>query len=380
MKNLFAPFAILAAIMMQIFPAMAQTQAQEKVDEALRGFLQTPFMTRFQDMRSEAEATVRSFKQEQNRYRPQDVARVQVAYDQTARRFNMVLENIKSDFLNSEKMKFIAKFPETYSQGMELELYRLSDFYAQNFQQALSDVTGSSVDGSPLVLILAELIGLTKGLVGHLNELKRQSRLYTEASLNRFLVQPYRFPSWQEIQVDGSYTPQSTYNDPYNTGNTGGYNQQPYNTNTGGYNQPYTDPNNTGNTGGYNQQPYTDPYNTGNTGGYNQQPYNTNNGGYNQPYTDPYNTGNNGSNYNTQQPYNNTGGYNQQQQPYNNGGYTQQPANPNYPSSNLYGNAADSTLQDNGPVVYPPPPAKGQQQPAPPVNTGKTKNKQHQEQ
>ena len=335
MKNLFAPFAILAAIMMQIFPAMAQTQAQEKVDEALRGFLQTPFMTRFQDMRSEAEATVRSFKQEQNRYRPQDVARVQVAYDQTARRFNMVLENIKSDFLNSEKMKFIAKFPETYSQGMELELYRLSDFYAQNFQQALSDVTGSSVYGSPLVLILAELIGLTKGLVGHLNELKRQSRLYTEASLNRFLVQPYRFPSWQEIQVDGSYTPQSTYNDPYNTGNTGGYNQQPYN---------------------------------------------TNNGGYNQPYTDPYNTGNNGSNYNTQQPYNNTGGYNQQQQPYNNGGYTQQPANPNYPSSNLYGNAADSTLQDNGPVVYPPPPAKGQQQPAPPVNTGKTKNKQHQEQ
>lgn len=173
-----------------------------KVDGALNSFLNTEFMTKFKDMRIEAEVAVRNFKMKADSYDPDAVKKVQTGYDQTAYRFNQVLKNIKADFLNSKKLKYIAKFPDSYIKGLELELYQLNDFYAIHFLQPLADATESEEDGIFLAL-LSELIGLTKGLFGYFGQIKREARHYNESYLNKHLINPYRFRYWDELSPEG---------------------------------------------------------------------------------------------------------------------------------------------------------------------------------
>jgi len=205
------------------------------------------------------------------------------------------LYRIKDDFLDREKLKYITEYPDTYAKGLELEMYKLSDFYAENFQQTLADVTGNDVDGSALFLLLTEIFGLTKEIVDYVGAIKKAAKQFNEAYLQEKLIEPYRFPLWHENKTGQS--------DIYSN-NQGGYNG---NNNGGGYNNngDYN------NGGGYNN----------NGGGYNNNgDYNNNGGGYNN--NGDYN--NNGGGYNNNGDYNNGGGYN------NNSGYdNNEPYNPN---------------------------------------------------
>ena len=139
--------------------------------------------------------------------------------------------------MNSGKLKYITRYPESYSAGLELEIRNLSDFYSQNFQQALADVTGSQMDGSPLLFLLFDLVKFTGGAVSHFAKIRREARLYNDTYLNRHFIYPNRFKTWRELSQGG-------LNDPYG-GNTLSNMNDPYG-------NPYT---NQGN----------DPYNNHNT-------------------------------------------------------------------------------------------------------------------
>nr|MBX2872817.1 hypothetical protein [Saprospiraceae bacterium] len=150
------------------------------------------------------------------------VKKVRIGYDQTAARFNQVLTNIKADFLNPKKLKFISKFPDDYLKGLELELYQLTDFYALNFQQPLADAQAEELDGGAIFLLLSELIGLSKGLFSYFGQIRQNARQYNEAYLQQHFFKPNRMSAWDEINDGGgagyqnydNYAEEPTYTDP----------------------------------------------------------------------------------------------------------------------------------------------------------------------
>lgn len=217
-----------------ITPNTAYAQ-KKKVDEALNQFLDTKFMKKYIEMRNEAERTVSDFKQKSSLYEPADVKSVEQGYAATQREFDKVLLDIKQDLTDRKKRKFIEEFPEMYANNMSSQLDDLNDFYAENFQQRLRDATGDEIDGSPLLLLITELIGATSELVGKYVALKIQSKKFTDGYLQENLVEPYEFKDWDDIGSDQ---------------NSGDYNQGGYD--QGGYDQ-----------GGYDQGGYDNTDNTG---------------------------------------------------------------------------------------------------------------------
>ena len=288
MKNLL----LLFVLSIFLAPSLKAQQNTDKVSDALSEFNQTEFMRKFSDLRIKAETEISAFRANSTQYDPQAVARVQIAYDRTAQRFNGLLDKIKKDFLDSRKLKYITQYPETYSRGLELDIRELSDFYSQNLQQTLADVTNQQQDGSALLLLLIDLVKFSSSAIQHFNQIRQEARRYTDSYLIQNFVRPNRFKTWAELSGGGYSDP---YADPYQQ-NTDPYQQ---NNNTNPYSDPYADPyqQNT------NTNPYSDPY---------QQNTNTN------PYTDPYQQNTNTNPYGDPYQQNtNTNPYQQQ----NNYGY-----------------------------------------------------------
>ncbi|PHN03243.1 hypothetical protein [Flavilitoribacter nigricans] len=211
---------LILALLLLLGSTLTASAQPNKVDGALHSFLNSDFMVKMNDMKIEAEAAVRAFKQQSTNLDPNDVKKVRVGYDQTAARFNQVLTNIKADFLNPKKLKFISKFPDDYLKGLELELYQLSDFYAVNFQQPLADAQAENVDGGAVFLIISELIGLTKGLFTYFGQIRQNSRQYNEAYLQQHFYKPYRMRLWDEVNQGGF--------DSYNNYNNNNYSDPTY--------------------------------------------------------------------------------------------------------------------------------------------------------
>lgn len=243
---IFALFSLF--LVAAITPNSAYAQ-KKKVDEALNQFLDTDFMKKYIEMRNEAERTVLDFKQKADLYEPADVKTVEQGYNLTQREFDKVLYDIKKDLTDSKKRKFVQKFPEMYGNNMESKLDDLNDFYAENFQQPLRDVTGDEIDGSPLLLLITELIGATSELVSKYLSLKVQSKQFTDGYLQENFVDPYEFKDWNDIGSDTSsdgYDQNST--DPYNNTdpNNGGYDDT-YNNDNSGYDNNTNDNSNSTN-------------------------------------------------------------------------------------------------------------------------------------
>lgn len=199
-KSLFASLFVLLSV-------AASAQPNKKVGPALSKFLNTEFMVKYRDLRIEAESAVIGVQSRKDEIKPADFIRLRTAYDQTATRANQLMEGVKQDFLNQKKLKSIAEFPDMYSDGLRFKLQDLSSFYTTNFQQTLADasVAKTDKDGSAVLLLVVELISLTKGLTNYFAEIKREARQYTDAHLQEHLVQPYRWRYWDELS--GSVSP-----------------------------------------------------------------------------------------------------------------------------------------------------------------------------
>lgn len=184
----------------------AAAQPNKKVGPALTKFLNTEFMVKFRDLRINAESAALQVQSNKEGLRQEDLFRLRGAYDQTATRANQLLTNVKQDFMNSKKLKSIAEFPEMYSDGLGYKLQDISDFYAANFQQALADasISKEEVDGGAFLLLIVELIGLTKGLANYFSDIRREARQYTDAHLQEHLVMPYRWRYWDELAGSAS--------------------------------------------------------------------------------------------------------------------------------------------------------------------------------
>ncbi len=186
--------------------------------------LQSEFMEKFREMRVSAVSTATSFKNQQSNYPPDAVQRVEVAYNEIAEKFNFVLLGLKNDLLDKKKLKFILSYPEDYQKQLELDMYKLSDFYAQNYQQVLAEVTNEQIDGSAVLFAINNLVNssigifqLVKSIVNYVAYRKKIARQFSESELEKRLIKPHKFPKWFELGV-----PENDYNN-YNNG---GYNNE----------------------------------------------------------------------------------------------------------------------------------------------------------
>lgn len=204
--------------------AIAQTSTNKQLDPALRKFVQSEIMVKFKDLKREAENSVSSFKSEMNNFKPDQIQKVKSGYDKTADRFNQELENLKMDFLNKKKLKYIIEFPKDYTRSLELNFRELAQYYAENFQQSLQDVRQSKEDGGIVVALFLELFKLVPEVINHFNEMKEIAARYDEAYLDKWLVTPFKFLTWAEIQAEAGYINMNNSNNYYNNGiNTNPY-------------------------------------------------------------------------------------------------------------------------------------------------------------
>ena len=203
-------------------------------------------------------------------------------------------------------MKLISNNPEYYAKGLELEMYQLNDYYAQNFQQTLADVTGNQIDGNPIVLLLVQLVSGISGTVDHFAKIKKEARRYNEAYLTQHFVNPYRFRMWNEIsggmlpnvgggqfpsnnQMGGNDFPQDPFNQP-------NYMEQNPMNNNQNFDPNYPSNNEMNNGMNQNQGNYNPNYQQNQGNQYYDPNYPSNNG-MNQ------NQGNNNPNYPQNQGY-----------------------------------------------------------------------------
>ncbi len=187
--------------------------AQVKVDKALHGFLETDFMRQYRDLKIEAESLAATFKALGMKLQPAEVARVRKAYTGVADEFNRFLVDIKRDFMDRKKLKMIRDNRDMYANSLQYKLRELQDMYAQDFEAVAVEVSGSDVYALPLTAILG-LIKLAVDFADFIVRSNLEARRVKEDHLNQFLLQPYSFRSWFEIEtIEGNiYPEQDMYN------------------------------------------------------------------------------------------------------------------------------------------------------------------------
>lgn len=201
--------------------------AQKKMETNLDALLQSEFIMKFQEMRISVISSASAFKGQENsgRYSNEDRQRVEQAYTQTAEKFNFVLLDLKNDLLDRKKLKFITKYPEDYQKQLELDLIKLSEFYAVNYQQVMAEVADNNqVDGVAILPMINDIVftsigvfQLVKGIVNYVKYNRQLARAFSEKELEKRLMKPHKFPAYQEL---------GQQNNSYNQGGSDNY-QQP---------------------------------------------------------------------------------------------------------------------------------------------------------
>lgn len=172
-----------------------------QLDKTLHGFLQTEFMLKFRELKIEAESLASTFKAQANQIPPEDVAKVKLAYIKIADQFNLQLTEIRRDFLDKKKMKMIRFNKEVYANSLQYRLRELKDIYSHDFERVVAEITGSDeYSAIPLAAILS-LIKLAQDFTEYLINANYEARRVKEEHLNQYLVEPYRFRDWVEIEM-----------------------------------------------------------------------------------------------------------------------------------------------------------------------------------
>ena len=186
----------LVLFLLFVLPQMAFSQ---DVYVGLKQFTNTAFIQEFVNIRESAENSVSSFKKIQHQYNEEDVQQVIYAYNASAEYFNTVLLNIKDDLLDKTKRKFIVLYPEDYSKQVEADLYRAREFYTDTYVKEVTYLTGDKMGTGSFLAMLPTIITYAKGAIDIIKKLKKEMRKYNEKMLQQYLIEPYRFRSWDEI-------------------------------------------------------------------------------------------------------------------------------------------------------------------------------------
>ncbi len=175
--------------------------AHMKVDKALYAFLQTDFMKEYKTLKLEAESLAATFKAQAAQMPPTDVAKVKRGYSKITEDFNRFIIEIKRDFLDRKKLKLIRTNKEMYANSLQYKLRDLKDGYSQDFERVVAEVTGSDMYAAVPIAAIFGLIQLAREFTEFIVRSNYEARRVKEEHLNQYLVEPYRFRNWFEIEM-----------------------------------------------------------------------------------------------------------------------------------------------------------------------------------
>ncbi len=166
----------------------------------LNCFLNTDFLKDFEDARNKAEQSIRDFKRIQNDYDPKDVERVITAYNNSADRFNQILLKIKDDMLNKAVRKYIIKNPDGYAKQISFDLNEARDYYANNYQKVVVEVTNGQITGASFLTLIPQIIQYGKLAFQLFQKLQAELKKYNNTLLDTHLIGHNKFHTWAEVK------------------------------------------------------------------------------------------------------------------------------------------------------------------------------------
>ena len=188
-----------------------RAKAYNKIDKGLQGFLETEFMKSYKEIKLEIESLAASFKAQSQNLKPEDVVRVRKAYAQLSDKFNILLHDIKKDFMDGKKLKHISKYPDMYSASLELRLRDLKDDFSNDFEGVIADILETDEFSAPFMAIFG-VIKFAVDFTQYLTKIRYNNRKIKEEHLNEFFVEPYRFRKWEEIEAISARIFDDSYN------------------------------------------------------------------------------------------------------------------------------------------------------------------------
>jgi len=176
-----------------------EIRSNMEMDKSLQGFLETPLMEKFKDLKVESESLIITFKTKQDYFSVEDITLIKDSYVQFANEYNKLLVQIKADFMNRKQRKAISKNPNWYAATLELQFRNLEDLYSQNLLQEVANITGSDeYSAFPLVAIIG-MIKLTRDFVNQIARIKYEGKQIRETHLDDFFIRPYSMRDWSEL-------------------------------------------------------------------------------------------------------------------------------------------------------------------------------------
>lgn len=173
--------------------------AQSSSVVALKTLQQTEFFNEFRELRDRSQASVKNFKTIQSRYSEEEVAGVIAAYNSSADYFNAALRNIKTDLMHKEKRKYLIAYPDAYSKQVEADLYRAKEYYANTFQKEITELTNGQITGAALIVLIPQILKYTQLAIEVIKKVDSEIKKMNENILEQYLVEPYKFKTWDEI-------------------------------------------------------------------------------------------------------------------------------------------------------------------------------------
>lgn len=177
-----------------------QVKSQSSSIVALKTLQSTEFFNEYRELRERSQTAVKNFKIIQNRFSKEEIDNVIYAYNSSADYFNSALQNIKADLMQKDKRRYLISYPESYSKQVEADLYRAKEYYANTFQKEVTELTNGQITGAALIALLPQVIKYAKLAIEMIREIDSQIKKMNETVLDQYLIEPYRFKSWDEIQ------------------------------------------------------------------------------------------------------------------------------------------------------------------------------------
>jgi hypothetical protein len=178
----------------------AQSMGGSSPFVGLNQFINSGFIQKFDEARTKAENSAKDFKKIQGEFSEEDVQAVADAYNAAAEEFNQILYKVKDDLLNKQQRKTIIRSPDIYAAGIEGLLTRAKENYANTYQKKVTQVTGGRITGIAFLVLLPELIKYGKIAFEIFKQIKSEIKKYNDQMMDTYLVQPYRFHAWDELQ------------------------------------------------------------------------------------------------------------------------------------------------------------------------------------
>lgn len=170
--------------------------AQSKSELTIQRLTNTKLIESCKNLREQVINEVKICKQNQSLLSPSEYQELMNGYANLQSSYNGFLEKLKMDMLDSQKRKFILKYPEDYAKVWCADLDNLKKMHDQNFKMPMNRILG--LQGfSPWIPIAFEIIKETITLI---RTLKADIKSLDEYNMNLYFTTPLKMPSWNDIK------------------------------------------------------------------------------------------------------------------------------------------------------------------------------------